>query len=115
MVVVVPLGRSDFTALMWLWALALGGLVGLNLLVPLDSRTGVFVKWTTLAGCLAFLAVFPIGRSSSTLLDLGLFAVFGIVCIGTNLVHGFAGQGFSGAGWVPGDRGVRLGPVRHGS
>ena len=103
-VVVVPIGRSDFTSLMWLWALALVGLVGLNLLVRLDSRTGALVKWTTLAGCLAFLGVFPIGRSSSTLLDLGLFAVFGIVCIGTNLVHGFAGKvslaqaGFLGIG-----------------
>ena len=47
---------------------------------------------STLAGCLAFLVVFPIGRADSTLLDMGLFAVFGIVCIGTNLVHGFAGK-----------------------
>ena len=31
-------------------------------------------------------------RSASTLLDMGLFSVFGIVCIGTNLVHGFAGK-----------------------
>jgi branched-chain amino acid transport system permease protein len=66
--------------------------IGLNLYLPLDSRTGTFVKWTTLAGCLGFLVVFPIGRSGSTLLDLGLFAVFAIVCIGTNLVHGFAGK-----------------------
>jgi len=36
--------------------------------------------------------VFPIGRSNSTLLDMGLFAVFGMVCIGTNLTHGFAGK-----------------------
>ncbi len=87
-----PLGRSQFTGIMWLWALALVGVVALNLLVPLDSWTGLVVKWMTLAGCLAFLVVFPIGRSASTLLDMGLFAVFGIVCIGTNLVHGFAGK-----------------------
>jgi branched-chain amino acid transport system permease protein len=104
LVVVLPLGRSHFTGIMWLWALALGGVVGLNLLVPPDTWTGIFVKWMTLAGCLAFLVVFPIGRSDSTLLDLGLFAVFGIVCIGTNLVHGFAGKvslaqaGFLGIG-----------------
>ena len=88
----LPLGRSQFTGIMWLWALALVGVLALNLLVPLDSWTGIVVKWMTLAGCLAFLVVFPIGRSASTLLDMGLFAVFGIVCIGTNLVHGFAGK-----------------------
>ncbi|HWM19133.1 MAG TPA: branched-chain amino acid ABC transporter permease [Ilumatobacteraceae bacterium] len=104
LVVVLPIGTSHFTGIMWLWALALVGVVGLNLLVAPDSWTGIFVKWMTLAGCLAFLVVFPIGRSDSTLLDLGLFAVFGIVCIGTNLVHGFAGKvslaqaGFLGIG-----------------
>jgi branched-chain amino acid transport system permease protein len=92
MVVLLPLGRSQLTGVMWLWALAVVGVIGLNLYLPVDSRTGIFVKWTTLAGCFAFLGVFPIGRSSSTLLDLGLFAVFAIVCIGTNLVHGFAGK-----------------------
>jgi hypothetical protein len=92
LVVMLPLGRSHFTGIMWLWALALVGVVGLNLVVPLGSWSGIVVKWTTLAGCLGFLVVFPIGRSDSTLLDLGLFAVFGIVCIGTNLVQGFAGK-----------------------
>ena len=74
---------------------AVGGvaaLLALCLVVPVESRSGAVVKWTALAGCLAFLLVFPIGRSDSTLLDLGLFAVFAIVCIGTNLVHGFAGK-----------------------
>ncbi|HEX4984336.1 MAG TPA: branched-chain amino acid ABC transporter permease [Ilumatobacteraceae bacterium] len=104
LVVTLPVGRSQFAGIMWLWALALVGIVGCNLLVPLSSWTGIVVKWMTLAGCLAFLVVFPIGRSDSTLLDLGLFAVFGIVCIGTNLVHGFAGKvslaqaGFLGIG-----------------
>ncbi len=92
LVVALPLGRSEFTGIMWLWLLAVVGVLGLNLLVPVDSWTGLFVKWVTLAGCLAFLLVFPLGRASSTLLDMGLFAVFGIVCIGTNLVHGFAGK-----------------------
>ena len=104
LVVLLPLGHSQFEGLMWLWAVALVGVVVLNLLVPVESRTGAAVKWTTLAGCLAFLVVFPIGRSNSTLLDMGLFAVFGMVCIGTNLVHGFAGKvtlaqaGFLGIG-----------------
>src|SRR4026209_378652 len=104
LVVVLPLGRSRCNGIMWLWALALVGLLGLNLLVSSRSWNGGLVKWTTLAGCLATLVVFPIGRSDSTLLDLGLFAVFGIVCIGTNLVHGFAGKvslaqaGFLGVG-----------------
>ncbi len=91
-VVLVPLGRSQFTGGLWLWTVALVGLLGLNLYWPATTTTGGFVKWTTLAGGFAFLAVFPVGRSDSTLLDLGLFAVFGIVCIGTNLVHGFAGK-----------------------
>ena len=92
LVVALPLGHSQFTGIMWLWLLALVGVLGLNLYVPVDSWTGLFVKWVSLAGCLAFLIVFPLGRAPSTLLDMGLFAVFGIVCIGTNLVHGFAGK-----------------------
>jgi branched-chain amino acid transport system permease protein len=90
--VLLPLGRSQFAGVMWLWGVLLVALLGLNLYWPPATRTGAVVKWTTLAGCFAFLAIFPIGRSNSTLLDLGLFAVFGIVCIGTNLVHGFAGK-----------------------
>jgi branched-chain amino acid transport system permease protein len=92
LVVLLPLGRSQFDGLLWVWAVALGAVLGLNLYWPTGTRTGGFVKWTTLTACFAFLAVFPVGRSDSTLLDLGLFAVFGIVCIGTNLVHGFAGK-----------------------
>jgi branched-chain amino acid transport system permease protein len=92
LVVALPLGRSEITGVIWLWAVALVAVLGLNLVVPVRSATGAFVKWTTLAGCVAFLVVFPIGRADSTLLDLGLFAVFAIVCIGTNLVHGFAGK-----------------------
>ncbi len=92
LVVTLPIGRSQFAGIIWLWLVALGGVLALNLLVPLDSWTGVVVKWATLAGCLAFLLSFPIGRAASTLLDMGLFAVFGMVCIGTNLVHGFAGK-----------------------
>jgi branched-chain amino acid transport system permease protein len=91
-VVLLPLGRSQFAGVMWLWGTVLVGLLGLNLFWPTGTRTGAVVKWTTLAAAFAFIAVFPIGRSDSTLLDLGLFAVFGIVCIGTNLVHGFAGK-----------------------
>jgi branched-chain amino acid transport system permease protein len=92
LVVILPLGRSEFAGLMWLWLVAFGGVLILNLLVPIGTWTGLVVKWVTLSGCLAFLLVFPIGRAASTLLDMGLFAVFGMVCIGTNLVHGFAGK-----------------------
>ena len=91
-VVLLPVGRSQFAGVLWVWGLALVALLGLNLYWPPRTRTGAVVKWTTLAGGFAFLVVFPVGRSASTLLDLGLFAVFGIVCIGTNLVHGFAGK-----------------------
>jgi branched-chain amino acid transport system permease protein len=45
-----------------------------------------------LLGALAFALLFPIGRSSSTLLDLGLFAVFAIAVMGLNLIQGFAGK-----------------------
>ena len=50
----------------------------------------------------------PLGRTNATLVDLGLFVVFAIVCIGLNLTHGFAGKislaqaGFLGIGaYVP--------------
>ena len=91
-VVLLPLGRSQLAGVMWVWGVAVVALLGLNLYWPAATRTGGVVKWTTLVGGFAFLAVFPVGRADSTLLDLGLFAVFGIVCIGTNLVHGFAGK-----------------------
>ena len=48
--------------------------------------------------------MFPLGRTNATLVDLGLFVVFAIVCIGLNLTHGFAGKislaqaGFLGIG-----------------
>jgi branched-chain amino acid transport system permease protein len=78
--------------------------LALNLVLPIESWTGIVVKWTSLAGCVAFLVVFPIGRTNSTLVDLGLFVVFAIVCVGLNLTHGFAGKvslaqaGFLGIG-----------------
>jgi branched-chain amino acid transport system permease protein len=91
-VVLMPIGHSGLAGVMWLWAAALVGLIGLNLWLPAESWNGVVVKWSSLAGCIAFLAVFPIGRTDATLSDLGLFVVFAIVCIGMNLTHGFAGQ-----------------------
>jgi branched-chain amino acid transport system permease protein len=91
-VVLMPIGHSGLAGVMWLWAAALVGLFGLNLWLPVESWNGIVVKWSSLAGCIAFLAVFPIGRTDATLSDLGLFVVFAIVCIGMNLTHGFAGQ-----------------------
>jgi branched-chain amino acid transport system permease protein len=91
-VVLMPIGHSGLAGVMWLWAAALVGLIGLNLWLPVESWNGIVVKWSSLAGCIAFLAVFPIGRTDATLSDLGLFVVFAIVCIGMNLTHGFAGQ-----------------------
>ncbi len=104
LVVVLPMGRSQLGATGWLWGLALAGVMGLNLLVPVASWNGLVVKWVSLAGGIAFLVVFPIGRTNATLVDLGLFVVFAIVCIGLNLTHGFAGKislaqaGFLGIG-----------------
>lgn len=104
LLVLLPIGRSELGGIMWLWALAASGVLGLNLWLPVELRTGTFVKWTSLAGCCVFLLVFPIGRTDSTLLDMGLFAVFAIVCVGMNLTHGYAGKvslaqaGFLGIG-----------------
>ena len=92
LVVLLPLGRSQLAGVMWLWVVALAGVLGLNLLVRVDSWNGLVVKWASLAGGIAFLVVFPIGRTNATLVDLGLFVVFAIVCIGLNLTHGFAGK-----------------------
>ena len=92
LVVVLPVGRSQLAGVMWLWVVALAGVLGLNLLVRVDSWNGLVVKWASLAGGIAFLVVFPIGRTNATLVDLGLFVVFAIVCIGLNLTHGFAGK-----------------------
>jgi branched-chain amino acid transport system permease protein len=104
LVVLLPIGRSEFGGIMWVWGAALAGVLALNLWLPIESWTGIVVKWTSLAGCVAFLVVFPIGRTNSTLVDLGLFVVFAIVCIGLNLTQGFAGKvslaqaGFLGIG-----------------
>lgn len=90
--VLLPVGQSTFTGVMWLMPAALAVIGGLNLWLPVESWTGILVKWVSLVGGFTFLAVFPLGRSNSTLIDLGLFVVFAIVCIGTNLTHGFAGK-----------------------
>jgi branched-chain amino acid transport system permease protein len=104
LVVVLPVGRSELAGAMWVWLVALAAVVGLNLWLPVDQWTGIAVKWVTLAGAVAFLAVFPVGRTNATLVDLNLFVVFAIVCIGLNLTHGYAGHislaqaGFLGIG-----------------
>jgi branched-chain amino acid transport system permease protein len=89
---------------LWLWLAALAAVVGFNLWLAVESWTGIAVKWTMVAAAVAFLVVLPVGRTDAVLNDLGLFAVFAIVCIGMNLTHGFAGQvslaqaGFLGIG-----------------
>ena len=90
---------------MWVWGAALAGVLGLNLVAArrLVERARGQVGLAG-RGCIAFLVVFPIGRTNATLVDLGLFVVFAIVCIGLNLTHGFAGKislaqaGFLGIG-----------------
>jgi branched-chain amino acid transport system permease protein len=104
LVVVLPVGHSELAGIMWLWLGALAVVVGLNLWLPVDGWNGTAVKWISLAGAIAFLVVFPVGRTDATLIDLGLFVVFAIVCVGLNLTHGFAGHvslaqaGFLGIG-----------------
>jgi branched-chain amino acid transport system permease protein len=90
--VLFPVGRSAFTGLMWVWALVLVAVGVAFTMIPKDSVNGRASKWVVLAGFLAFMLVFPLGRSGSTLIDMGLFAVFAIVVIGQNLTQGFAGQ-----------------------
>jgi branched-chain amino acid transport system permease protein len=104
LVVTVPAGQSGMGVLMAPWVLAAAAVVGLNLGLPTESWNGIAVKWLSLLGGLAFLVVFPWNRTDATLVDLGLFVVFGIVCLGMNLTHGFAGHvslaqaGFLGIG-----------------
>jgi branched-chain amino acid transport system permease protein len=104
LVVLLPVGNSHLTGIMWLWVAALVGVIGLNLWLPVESWNGLVVKWCSLAGAVAFLVVFPIGRTNATLIDLGVFVVFAIVCVGLNLTYGFAGKvslaqaGFLGIG-----------------
>jgi branched-chain amino acid transport system permease protein len=90
--VLFPVGRSAFTGLMWVWAVVLVAAGAAFTMIPKDSVNGRASKWVVLAGFLAFMLVFPLGRSGSTLIDMGLFAVFAIVVIGQNLTQGFAGQ-----------------------
>jgi branched-chain amino acid transport system permease protein len=90
--VLFPINRSTFTGLMWVWAAVLVAVVVAFTVVPRDSRNGRAANWIAIMGVLAFLIVFPIGRANSTLVDMGLFAVFAIVIIGQNLTQGFAGQ-----------------------
>jgi branched-chain amino acid transport system permease protein len=104
LVVLLPIGHSQLTGIMWLWVAALIGVIGLNMWLPVESWNGLVVKWSSLAGAVAFLVVFPIGRTNATLIDLGVFVVFAIVCVGLNLTYGFAGKvslaqaGFLGIG-----------------
>ena len=90
--VLFPINRSTFSGLMWVWAAVLAVVVVALTLIPKGSVNGRALNWILLAGFLAFMIVFPIGRAGSTLIDMGLFAVFAIVVIGQNLTQGFAGQ-----------------------
>ena len=90
--VLFPINRSSLSGLMWIWAAVLAAVVVALTLIPTDSVNGRALNWILLAGFLAFMVVFPIGRAGSTLVDMGLFVVFTIVVIGQNLTQGFAGQ-----------------------
>lgn len=87
-----PIGRSEFTPIMWLWVLVLGGVVAANLMIPTASRNGTAVRVMSTLCFVAFLIVFPFGRANSTLTDFGLYVVFSACVIGMNLIFGYAGQ-----------------------
>ncbi len=91
-VVAIPIDRRDFGGLLWIWLVALAGLVLANLIVPVASRNGAMVKWVSITAFVGFMLGFPVGRAGSTMTDLGLFAIFGAVVVGMNLTQGFAGQ-----------------------
>jgi branched-chain amino acid transport system permease protein len=92
LLVLLPINRSGFSGLMWVWAAVLAAVVVAFTLIPKESMNGRASNMILVAGFLAFMIVFPIGRSNSTLIDMGLFVVFSIVVIGQNLTQGFAGQ-----------------------
>lgn len=91
-VVWFPLGRSEFTPVMWLWVLAVVGVVAANYLLPRHTYNGAAVKVMSNFCFVAFLIVFPLGRANSTLTDFGLYAVYSVCVIGMNLIFGYAGQ-----------------------
>jgi branched-chain amino acid transport system permease protein len=92
-VVVLPLGRHHLTFPLGLGlGVALAVLAAASSLFETRSSNGKVLRASMLVGALAFMLVFPIGRSNSTLIDLGLFAVFAIAVMGLNLTQGFAGQ-----------------------
>ncbi len=88
----MPIGRSEFTGVMWLWLLVLAGVGFIHLITPDETRNGQMVKWVAIAAFFVWMSVFPIGRAGSTMTDLGLFTIFGAVVVGMNLTQGFAGQ-----------------------
>jgi branched-chain amino acid transport system permease protein len=91
--VLLPLGRNHLS-------LGLGLGLGAAALVVAASGTllerrsplGRMLQLAIFGGALAFMVVFPLGRSNSTLIDLALFTVFAICVMGLNLTQGFAGQ-----------------------
>ncbi len=91
-VAVMPVGRAGFDGVIGLWFLSVLLLVGVNVAVPLDTRNGQMVRWISTATFVAFMMLFPIGKSGATMTDFGLFAIFGAVVVGMNLTQGFAGQ-----------------------
>jgi branched-chain amino acid transport system permease protein len=58
----------------------------------LTAGLGVPTRYVMLACCIGVAVVFPLNRSSSTLVDLTLFMVFGIAILGLNLIQGYAGK-----------------------
>ncbi|HEY5891524.1 MAG TPA: branched-chain amino acid ABC transporter permease [Acidimicrobiia bacterium] len=87
-----PIGKSEFTPIMWLWILALVGIVTANLLIPVRTKNGTFVRLLSSFGFVLFLVVFPFGRANSTITDFGIYVVFAVCVIGVNLTFGYAGQ-----------------------
>ena len=89
----LPVGQSGFGGIaMWIWLLAVAGILAMILWFPENTKNGLFVKRAVLASTVLFFVLFPIGKSNATMTDFGLFVVFASVIVGANLTQGFAGQ-----------------------
>ncbi len=88
----LPVGQQEFGPPLFAWVVTVVGLLGLTVWFPESTKNGQFIKRASLTAFFVFLVLFPIGKSSAAMTDVGLFAIFGAVVIGMNLTQGFAGQ-----------------------
>jgi branched-chain amino acid transport system permease protein len=90
---VLPIGRSRLSVgLVAAFTTASLVCAAAGTLFETSSKLGKLLRLLLLITPAAFLCLIPLNRANSTLIDLGLFVIFGIAVIGLNLIQGFAGQ-----------------------